>query len=99
MGNAENKYSAETTLTGACITKFLVETNGYQGGDSGHGSYVNIFIKDDGGTCMEVTTIPEKLGQDTIKLSFRGDFELQHAMLGFEFVAKSLREILEKETT
>lgn len=48
---------------------------------------------------MEVTTIPERLGQDTIKLSFKGDFELEHAMQGFEFVAKALREILEKETT
>jgi hypothetical protein len=99
MDNMENKYSAETILTGACITKFVVETNGYQGGDAGYGSYVNIFIEDEGGTCMKVTTIPEKLGQDTIKLSFKGDFELQHAMLGFEFVAKSLREMLEKKTT
>ena len=48
---------------------------------------------------MEVTTIPEKLGQDTIKLSFKGDFELENAMLGFEFIAKFLREILEKKTT
>lgn len=99
MSSAENKYSAEIILTGACITKFVVETNGYQGGDAGHGSYLNLFIADEGGTCMEVTTIPERLGQDTIKLSFKGDFELEHAMQGFEFVAKALREILEKETT
>lgn len=56
---------------GLCLTEVIVEENGECGGDSGHGGFVNIKIKDVGGTALTLN------GQEVEEINFgvSGDAE------------------------
>jgi hypothetical protein len=77
-----------------CICTVEFKTNGFQGGDRGHGGFLAIAFKDQGGTSMEATTDRNGLGNDTITLTFRGDAEMRVAVECFEFLAEKLRYLL-----
>ena len=69
-------------------------TNGYKGGDSGHGSRTFVKIVDTGGTDIRVKEIPES--RDTnggFELILGGDSELHTAIKAFKFIAKALEEM------
>ena len=63
-------------------------TNGYQGGDAGHGSRTFFQIQDAGGTDMEITLTPGGRG---VTIQLGGDSELSTFADALEFAAQTLR--------
>jgi hypothetical protein len=58
---SSNKVNVSTKeFSSACIMRCKVEENGYCGGDAGHGSFVDILIKDIAGTFIEASFNEEK---------------------------------------
>ena len=52
-------------------------TNGYQGGDTGHGSRTYLLLKDLGGTDMECHVEEDKYGSTSVEIVLGGDTELE----------------------
>ena len=52
-------------------------TNGYQGGDSGHGSRTYLRLKDLGGTDIECHVAEDKYGSTSVEIVLGGDTELE----------------------
>ena len=52
-------------------------TNGYQGGDSGHGSRTYLRIKDLGSTDIRCNVETDQFGCDSIEIILGGDAELE----------------------
>lgn len=67
-------------------------TNGYQGGDSGHGSRTYFRIKDEGCTDMEVKPIVSKWGCGGFEVTLGGDCELETMIRTLKFIVKVLEE-------
>jgi len=81
------------TFTDACILSVKVGTNGFQGGDVGHGSktYLELQLA---GSEIEVDKSTGKL---VMKLG--GDAELRTIIKGLEFAANSLELLSDSEVT
>jgi hypothetical protein len=73
---------------GLCLTDVIVEENGECGGDSGHGGFVNIKIKDNGGTALTQN------GQEVDEINFgvTGDAERERLADILLFVRNKLLE-------
>ena len=52
-------------------------TNGYQGGDSGHGSRTYLRLKDLGSTDIRCNVEADQFGCDSIEIILGGDAELE----------------------
>lgn len=96
----DNDDGSETVqLYGACCCKMTAGTNGFHGGDGGHGCSSFIEIEDDGGLgwaafvqptskdCALVQHQPNK-----VRLEFYGDEELNALIKSLELAATILRE-------
>ena len=75
-----------------------VETNGYQGGDAGHGGYLEVEFKNTSATSWECIVDNSKQKEKTefprsVKLIFRGDSEIQN----FYGSIKHIKEYLDKK--
>ena len=79
-------YSRE--IVSANIIEVEAGTNGYCGGDSGHGSRTYIRIENAGGTDLRVTPNEHN---DGVILKLGGDCELTTIIKAFKFVIKVLR--------
>ena len=66
-------------------------TNGYQGGDSGHGSRTYFRITDCGGTDMHVNTHGFE-GDEGFEVFFGGDCELETVIRALKFITKVLED-------
>ena len=66
-------------------------TNGYQGGDSGHGSRTYFRIENAGGTDIEAHLIGP-YGTDGIEVSLGGDCELETIITALKFIIKVLED-------
>lgn len=77
-----------------CCNVLEVEagTNGYHGGDSGHGSRTYFRIADLGGTDMEVYTGEDKYGQTYFEVMLGGDSELRTIIESLEFITQCLKD-------
>lgn len=84
MENRIRKVNKE--IVSANIIGVLVEHNGIQGGDAGHGGYVKINIKDLASTSMEVN------GEDgaNLELIMRGDTERETLIDALKFIVNEL---------
>jgi len=67
-------------------------TNGYQGGDSGHGSRTYFRIQDEASTDMEIKPIPSRYGCDGFEVTLGGDCELETMIRALKFIVKVLEE-------
>mgnify|MGYP001309132581 CR=1 FL=1 len=68
-------------------------TNGYQGGDTGHGSRTYIRIKDEGGTDIGARVLLDSLGYvDGVEIVLGGDAELSTMIEALKFITKVLEE-------
>ena len=66
-------------------------TNGYQGGDTGHGSRTYIRIQDMGGTDIEVRPTPDYTGEeDGVVIALGGDAELTTIIEALNFITQVL---------
>jgi hypothetical protein len=84
---------------GACFpdAHVTLRTNGLQGGDGGHGGFVEITFKnfDANGLAFQVEHNGRKFGDlEKLVLRFEGDWEYHVALNIFETLAVALREIL-----
>lgn len=82
--------------SGASVVNFnilgiSVSTNGFQGGDSGHGSKTVINISDEAGSDIKCTTL--NAAGSSFRIELGGDSELQTIIESFEFAAKTLRKL------
>ena len=88
-----NGEIVNTWKTEICECNFIaVEagTNGYHGGDAGHGSRTYIKIEDKGGTEMEVKVTENNVGK-AIEFVLGGDSELSTIIKTLEFAIKILK--------
>ena len=66
-------------------------TNGYQGGDTGHGSRTYIRIQDMGGTDIEVRPTHDYTGEeDGVVIALGGDAELTTIIEALNFITQVL---------
>ena len=81
-------------VTDSCSMKFSAGTNGFKGGDSGHGCRAFISIKDTGGCDLEVIddTNSDIMCGGYVKISTGGDAELRLLIDGLRWMADTLEE-------
>ena len=101
--------TATTKASDLCTTTFSFKTNGFQGGDTGHGGYLEVVIKDEGGTAMGVVlnaalaaSNKEKNGTTLggeVTLRFTGDAEMRNFAKGIDFLAEHLYRALYGQDT
>ena len=84
-GSSITTYSRE--VVSANILEVEAGTNGYFGGDAGHGSRTYFRIENAGGTCMDV--YPTK---DGFELFMGGDCELSTIIDALKFVVLVLED-------
>jgi hypothetical protein len=79
---------------GYCAGQFEFSTNGPQGGDAGHGSFLRLAFTNFGSTCIEVSVDgAEPKPANSIAITFRGDAELDVARECLEFLVSKLNSI------
>lgn len=84
-----------TTYTRDVVSANLLEveagTNGFQGGDAGHGSRAYIRIENMGGTAIQVNALGHD-GGDGFELHLGGDCELETMITALKFITKALED-------
>lgn len=86
-----NGHEVPTFCRDICSCNLLsVEagTNGYQGGDTGHGSRTYIRVKNEGGTDIEVN----ELRNGGFEVMLGGDCELETMITALKFITKVLED-------
>lgn len=76
-----------TDFSSCNILEVEVGTNGYHGGDAGHGGRTYFALRDICGTCMET-----RLLEDGIELKLAGDCELDTLIASLEFAVQTLKQ-------
>lgn len=89
-GTELTTYSRE--VVSANILKVEAGTNGYQGGDTGHGSRTYFRITNEGGTDMSVKPIGDRYGFDGFEVTLGGDCELETMIRALKFITKVLED-------
>ena len=84
-----------TTYTRDIVSCNLLEveagTNGYQGGDSGHGSRSYFRIENQGGTDIRVKPLG-RYGDDGFEVIIGGDCELETMITALKFITQALED-------
>ena len=79
-------------VVSANILEVEVGTNGYQGGDGGHGSRTYFRIKDLASTEMDVHVTRDKFGSAGFEVALGGDCELETIITAFKFITNVLED-------
>ena len=91
--NGVNIETWEREIFDANILSVEVGTNGYCGGDTGHGGRTYIRITDKGGTDISARVIKDKYGDTSgIEIALGGDAELSTIIEAFKFITMVLEE-------
>jgi hypothetical protein len=80
-------HIADTEISGANHLRVAAGTNGFQGGDTGHGGQTYFAISDAGGTDM--TAVVEDDGK-SVRIAFGGDEELRTFIEALRFALSTL---------
>lgn len=75
-------------IVSANILEVEAGTNGFRGGDGGHGSRTYFRLKNLGGTCFDF----KQLDEDTIEFILYGDAELDTFIKALKFAVKVLED-------
>lgn len=78
-------------VCGANILDVEAGTNGYQGGDTGHGSRTYFRITNCGGTDIQIRSYGHR-GTDGFEVILGGDSELETIIRALKFITKVLEE-------
>lgn len=83
------------------IFEVTIETNGYHGGDAGHGGFLKVEFKDSSATGWECIVDKydeyEKTEQPrSVKLTFRGDSEIENFYESIKYIKEYLDKKLER---
>lgn len=85
-----------TTYTREVVSANILEveagTNGYQGGDTGHGGRTYFRIQDLGSTDIDVKPIITRYGCDGFEVTLGGDCELETMIRALKFITKVLED-------
>lgn len=80
-------------ITDANILSVEAGTNGYQGGDTGHGNRTFIRIQNEGDTDLGARVLLDSLGYvDGVEIVLGGDAELSTIIEALKFATKVLEE-------
>lgn len=83
----------------ASILEVEAGTNGFQGGDSGHGSRTYFRLKDICSSDITIRTLTDSFNNPTgVEILLGGDSELRTFMEALEFAVKVLKEESEYES-
>lgn len=82
-------YAREITMANSIVVE--AGTNGYMGGDSGHGSRTYLRIEDMGGTDMRARPLG-RYADEGFELVLEGDCELTTMITALKFAARVLEE-------
>ena len=83
----------EREIIDANILSVEAGTNGYQGGDTGHGCRTYIRISDKCGTDISAKVVKNRFGDTSgIEIVLGGDAELSTVIEAFKFITKVLEE-------
>ena len=83
----------EREIIDANILSVEAGTNGYQGGDTGHGGRTYIRISDDCGTDISAKVLKDRyVDTSGIEIALGGDAELSTIIEAFKFITKVLEE-------
>lgn len=89
----------EREIIDANILSVEAGTNGYQGGDTGHGSRTYIRISDEGGTDISAKILKNRYGDTSgIEIALGGDAELSTMIEALRFILKVLEDGREDAT-
>lgn len=88
-GTLITTYSRE--IYNANVLEVEAGTNGYKGGDSGHGSRTYFRIENAGGTDIEARLIGA-YGTDGIEVTLGGDTELETIITALKFIINVLED-------
>lgn len=87
----------QKTFHSANVLEVTAATNGYHGGDAGHGCRTIVRIEDRAGTAIKARVIPESIhGNGGIELMLAGDCELFTLVDGLRFAADALEKLAEE---
>lgn len=81
--------TCKTSISMCNIIDVEAGTNGYHGGDSGHGGRTYIRIEDNSGSDMQVKTVN---GDRGVEIFLGGDSELDTIIGALEFAVKILKK-------
>lgn len=91
--NGETVETWEREIVDANILRVEAGTNGYQGGDTGHGSRTYIRITDESSTDISARVIKDKYGDTAgIEIALGGDAELSTMIEALKFITMVLEE-------
>ena len=88
-GTIITTYNRE--IYSANVLEVEAGTNGYQGGDTGHGSRTYFRIENAGGTDIEAHLVGP-YGTDGIEVFLGGDCELETIITALKFIIKVLED-------
>lgn len=92
---ADEPIPAMRTRINSCnILEVTAATNGYCGGDSGHGSRTVISFRDLGSTDIQIRKIPEGMSNGGVEILLGGDCELTSIREACEFVVYALDRLI-----
>lgn len=95
----KGEISAQHLWEGVCLGSLELRTNGPQGGDAGHGGFLELTFTNSGSTRLDVSVNGTEFeAVDFVKLKFCGDAEMEIALECFEFLAAKLKAIREIES-
>lgn len=86
-GREVSTYTRE--IVSCNILEVEAGTNGFQGGDTGHGSRTYFRIQDLGGTDIEVHALG-RYGDEGFEVSLGGDCELETIITALKFITQAL---------
>jgi len=78
-------------IVSANILEVEAGTNGYQGGDTGHGSRTYFRIENQGGTDIHVRPLG-CYGDEGFEVSLGGDCELETIIMALKFITRVLED-------
>lgn len=79
-------------IVSANILEVEAGTNGYQGGESGHGSRTYFRIKDLASTDMNVHVTRDQFGCEGFEVTLGGDCELETIITALKFITQVLED-------
>lgn len=78
-------------IVSANVLEVEAGTNGYQGGDTGHGSRTYFRIENEGGTDIQVRPLG-RYGDEGFEVTLGGDCELDTIITALKFITKVLED-------
>lgn len=97
FGDTVTLPAIRKTFTVANSLEITAATNGYKGGDAGHGSRTVVGFRDRAGTAIEARVIPSSLyGNGGVEIMLAGDCELMVFIDALRYAADSLERLADE---